>query len=488
MVRRLVLAVCAAAWVVAVRAEAPPAGEAKGRIEEAALQQELLKRRYDDFKYSLIRLAQRLEMSQKLEDRDRAKKLRAAIKKAAEEGVESRFATLVDALRTGNVFADLERLEEVLKENEELRRELRGLMAILMGEDRARQLHDDMERYGRLLQEIKRLIGKQDRLQTLTGMGRTDLKNILDGQKKVSEETRRLADPKARPDADPVRKEIARAAKYQRQAEDDLDRGRRDQGEDNQGRAGRELEKARDRLVERLRQLREEEIAVLLEQLEARCRHLLAIQTVVREGTVVLDRAIQRNPDRKPARADSQTSLTLSDREQEVARRAADTLRLIEAEGSAVAFAEVFRQLHSDMVTVTGRLRRSDAGTVTVAIEDDVIATLEETIEALKKARQRAEGRRADPAAPATRQDPQLIDRSAELKMIRSMQQRVNARTEVYGRQYPGEQAPPAAAARSDDEREQYESIRRELKDLAGRQGKIGRATHDIAAGKAEAR
>jgi len=54
--------------------------------------------------------------------------------------------------------------------------------------------------------------------------------------------------------------------------------------------------------------------------------------------------------------------------------------------------------------------------------------------------------------------------------MIRSMQQRVNSRTELYGKQYQGEQA---------DESE----IRRELLDLSNRQERIFEITNRVAKG-----
>ena len=64
-----------------------------------------------------------------------------------------------------------------------------------------------------------------------------------------------------------------------------------------------------------------------------------------------------------------------------------------------------------------------------------------------------------------------MIDILAELKMIRSLQIRVNSRTLTYARQYTGEQA-------NDPD------IQRELNDLAQRQQKIFDITNNIARGK----
>ena len=61
----------------------------KIKIEDAATQQERLKRQFDEFKQKLLVLAQRMENSTRPEDREKAKILRKAIEKASEEGVET---------------------------------------------------------------------------------------------------------------------------------------------------------------------------------------------------------------------------------------------------------------------------------------------------------------------------------------------------------------------------------------------------------------
>ncbi len=64
-----------------------------------------------------------------------------------------------------------------------------------------------------------------------------------------------------------------------------------------------------------------------------------------------------------------------------------------------------------------------------------------------------------------------LIDLIAELKMIKSMQLRVNSRTRVYGEKYKGEQAADP-------------DIVKELADLAQRELKIYEVTDNIYKGK----
>jgi hypothetical protein len=180
----------------------------------------------------------------------------------------------------------------------------------------------------------------------------------------------------------------------------------------------------------------------------------------------------------------------LSDEEDNIVMEASTAIRLIEEEGSAVAFAEVFKQVRGDMITVSGNLRKTDVGPVTVTIENDIIETLKEMIEALKKARQDNQKPKPPPRPGASGPPPdqRLIDMLAELKMIRSMQLRVNSRTKVYGQQYEGEQAPPLTAAKDAPDRERLDKIQRELRDLGVRQKKLSKVTDDIAKGKNEAK
>ena len=113
-----------------------------------------------------------------------------------------------------------------------------------------------------------------------------------------------------------------------------------------------------------------------------------------------------------------------------------------------------------------------DVGKVTVAIENDIIDTLKEMIEALKKARKQNKSKpkpgKSKQSQPNSNQ--KLLDLIAELKMIRSMQLRVNKRTKTYGREYEGEQA-------ADPE------IRSEIRNLSNRQERIYEVTRKIAKG-----
>src|SRR5262249_28679515 len=165
-------------------------------------------------------------------------------------------------------------------------------------------------------------------------------------------------------------------------------------------------------------------------------------------------------------------------------------IRLIEAEGSAIAFAEVFKQARGDMINVANRLKLNDVGEVTVAIEEDIIATLKEMIEALKKAREenKSQGKQGKQGQQGPPTDPKLLDMITELKLILSRQMRVNERTQLYAKQYKGEQAVKPDQMPSDPkERERLENIQSELKELGAQQDRIRKITSDIYKGKNKA-
>jgi len=179
------------------------------------------------------------------------------------------------------------------------------------------------------------------------------------------------------------------------------------------------LEKAKKKLEELLKQMREEELERLLADLEKRCRYMLALQIEVRDGTVTLDKDIVKAGKKDVGHAGR--SNKLRDKEDEILREADTALNLIKTEGSAIAFAEVFDQVKKDIANVVARLGDTDTAAVTQRIENDIIETLKDMIEALKKAQKDMKGPPPKPGKPGQPPPPgqkSLIDQLAELKMI----------------------------------------------------------------------
>jgi hypothetical protein len=135
--------------------------------------------------------------------------------------------------------------------------------------------------------------------------------------------------------------------------------------------------------------------------------------------------------------------------------------------------------MKEDMDQVTERLARVKIDRITQLIEEDIIAALEEMIEALQKAQQEPQEMPPSdgpPPPPGPPQDQPLVDAIAELKMIRALQVRVNTRTTRYARLLENEDDPVGQA----DDADLQDALRR----LGIREDKIHRITRDIVLGK----
>jgi hypothetical protein len=263
-----------------------------------------------------------------------------------------------------------------------------------------------------------------------------------------------------------AQKRVREAYDKERSAEDNIGKKNDDAAKD-QGQAIKKLDDARKRLEELLRQLREEEMERLLADLQARCQKMLRMQIRVYEGTLTVHKGIEATADKKATRLQKQDSLKLSDDEKAIVLEASKAIQILEEEGSAVAFPEVFQQVREDMRNVQIRLGVVDTGKITQATEEDIISTLRDMIKALEKAKKQLAKSKGGKSGQSQPQDQKLLDQIAELKMIRAMQIRVNARTKLYGRQYEGEQANDA-------------NLRREVRGLGERQERIFEVTNRI--------
>src|SRR5262245_7503163 len=295
--------------------------------------------------------------------------------------------------------------------------------------------------------------------------------------------------PQKPQDGYPGRKQVEDATKKQDDAQKNIEDEKKPDAAKDQDQAIDKLKEAQKKLEDLLRQLREEEIERLLAQLQARCERMLVMQIEVRDGTVGTYKAIDANADKKATRNEVIRGMQLSEREEEIVVEANKAIALLEAEGSAVAFAEVFMQVRTDMINVAKRLRTTDVGLVTQTIENDIIDSLKEMIEALKKAQKDQQAKKQQPPGQPPNGGPKpndpLLDLIAELKMVRSMQLRVNNRTKTYGQEYPGlEQTPVADPNMPAEQKEKLDRIHKEFRDLSDRQDKITEIVKNLHKGK----
>lgn len=487
---------------------APSADRAE--VQKSLEQQEILNRRFRDFESSLLHLSQHLERSSKPEDRERAANLRKALELASKENTDTKFDRLISMLKSSNNLK-VNEIEEAMHQSNLLSEDIRNILALLMADNRDAELQREVRRTSELIKRLDKNIKDVKLVRAHTEASQQDKESLAKQQNKVGKDTEQIAkdmgkDAQGQPsdksakggkggksgggggeggepkegtpkngegedkqsqESTPGRKNVKDAHEYERQAEQHIRQEKRQEASNKQDKAIEELEKAKKKLEEILRQLREEEMQRMLAALQARCERMLAMQIAIYDGTRRLSETIQGHPDKHAERIDEQKSLQLSDKEQTIVKEANAAIAILEAEGSAVAFPEAFVQVRDDATHVTRRLGKVDVGTVTQVIEQDIISSLKDMIEALKK---KLEASKSEGGGGGKGQSA-LINLLAELKMIKAMQIRVNNRTVTYARQYEGEQAKAL-------------EIRKELVNLADRQQKIFDALNNIARGK----
>ena len=263
---------------------------------------------------------------------------------------------------------------------------------------------------------------------------------------------------------------LKQAAQKMEQAQESLEQAKRDGAIEKQEQALADLEEARSELEEVLRQLREEELERTLTTLLARFRKMLEVQVEIYDGTLLIDEVALVERDHR----EEIEAARLSRRESLLVREIDKVLLLLREEGSSVAFPETAEQIRSDMLQVTDRLKDIKVGTLTQQIELDIIETIEEVIAALDKAIDDLKENKEQSPPPGSPQGPSespLVDKIAELKLIRSLQLRINRRTERYDTLLV-------------EEPDQAEDIYSALKALSVRQSRVFKATKDLATGR----
>jgi len=502
----LVVAVAwATAWGPAVAVEPPQAEAATLAAREA----ELLAR-YQDLERSFLRLADVLQAT----DPRRAAALRAAFDRAREEEVADRVAAIVAMLERGQFLKAGSSQQDALGQ-------FRALLDLLEAGASDQRAADTAKQLKAFMARITKQIAQQRDIEGVTEAGGGD-RGLAERQRAAADETRTLGEEvqrfaernderaqeapgqeqpgnpqpgKEQPgDQQPGKDQSGNEAPAE--GNDDAARGRRtaqrlraaeqrmreaqerlentDPGAARgaQERAVEELETARAELEEILRQLREEEVTRLLVQLETRLRGMLKAERGVLTDAERLAAAAA------PSDRERQLEAARLGREQAaITAEAGKALVLLRDDGSAVAIPQALEQVHEDSGQAAGRLARGDTGRDTVGLLGEIVTGLEEMLAAVERARADQQDAAAKPGGGRSGEagEQPLVDKLAELKMLRSLQARVNGRTQRLARLLDEGDAAVDHAA-----------LRAALMRLAGRQREIERAARDIVEGLTE--
>ena len=270
---------------------------------------------------------------------------------------------------------------------------------------------------------------------------------------------------------------MKQARKRMQEAQKKLEESERKGAVEKQRQAEQELKTAIEELEEILRQLREEEIERSLTALEERLRLMLQLQNKVLDETKRLQEIGAGGNDRQiEIRAN-----TLAADEKKILGEAQRALLLLREEGTSAAFPESLSHIISDMQKVVERLTKADIGKLTIGIEEDIVSSLEELVAAMSEIKKENKERKENQMQVPGQQQGQpgeqpLVNQLAEMRLIKTLQLRINKRTQTLS-EVLKDPADVVGQAEATD-------IQNQLRELAERQSSIKQVTRDIVTGK----
>lgn len=225
----------------------------------------------------------------------------------------------------------------------------------------------------------------------------------------------------------PGQKSLDKAKKAMDRAQESLEEDSPDEATPDQDRAIDQLQQAQKELEEELEELRKEEREEMLRDLEARFREMLIKQRGINDSTLALDAVGRENF----KRSERLQAAELAADQTRLSEAAATCLHILEEDATTVVFPRVLGQLSEDMALVASRLTDLKVGRLTQTIEQEIIETLEQLLEAVQRMQQENEQGSQPGESGESSQDSPLLPESAELKLLRASQMRVNTRTDA---------------------------------------------------------
>jgi hypothetical protein len=285
--------------------------------------------------------------------------------------------------------------------------------------------------------------------------------------------------PQSNDPTERARQRIEQAKERMKEAQAELEKAQREGAVQKQLEAENNLREAIEELQEILRQLREEEIERSLASLETRLRRMLEMQIRVRDES----KRLQDISGDQAVRQVEIRASTLSRDERKILAEGQRAYLLLLEEGSSAAFPEAITQVNADIAKVAERLDAADVGQLTLVIEEEIVISLEEMVAALvqvqkdnqEKQKQQQQAQQQQQGQPG---DQPLVDKLAEIRLIRTLQIRINNRTEALSKMLADPTDPVGQVAEGE--------VLEELRGLSERQASIQTVTRDIVIGKGE--
>lgn len=271
------------------------------------------------------------------------------------------------------------------------------------------------------------------------------------------------------PEQTPGRQQLQKAKNLMMEALDQLKEQERDKAVDKQDKAISELQAAAAELEKMLQQLREEEKEMILATLEARFQRLLALQTQVYDSTLDLA-ATPRDQWLDNAVSECRA---LSQEQTEITQECSFTTSLLREDGTSVSILVAVEDIEADMGTIADRLQKTKVGALTQSMATDVIDALKELIEATQREMTEMKNQEEKPQQQqqqgGDQKKPALVQLMQEIKVLRSLQVRVNKRTKQVSQLF------------SEADPDDVEDLQAQVVELASRQERLRDSAAELA-------
>jgi hypothetical protein len=288
----------------------------------------------------------------------------------------------------------------------------------------------------------------QEKLERLRGL--RDFKELKDNQETTRKDTDKIAQSMKEPPplvpapegGVPGVSDVKAASGDMQSASQNLGGGEARKASRAQAQSLDKLKAGRQQVEETLEELQRAFRERLLAYLRERFTKMLNEQRGVTRETIALDlklKALKAGSGSAAVstpealdRKDRQAAEALAGRESSLMALADDVLDLLSEDGTTLVFPGVVEEIKRDIANVSGLLSRIQVGDRTQYIERQIEASIEEILRALDVAQKSppppnpSQGRQSKSGAGP------LLPLSTELKLVRSLQARVNERTSEF--------------------------------------------------------
>ncbi|MCH8854341.1 MAG: hypothetical protein IID41_17070, partial [Planctomycetes bacterium] len=287
-----------------------------------------------------------------------------------------------------------------------------------------------------VIEELKRALAKLTK-KPPSAEDKPDFESLSEAQEQTGEQTGALAEemqkaPSESKQPAPGMENVEVAKQQMDSAAAQLQEQNPAAAEQQQQRAIEQLEKAKSRVQERINQLKRELQDQKLEELKKKFSDMLVKQQAINRRTIELDDIPQADWKRR-----QQLQAIEQGRQQNgLAELAAECLQVLRDDGTTIVLPQLVDLLREDMLAAAGRLTDLRCGSLTQSIQREIIAALENILDAIEQEQQSdgQTGNQQEQQQQTQQGDPPLLPASAELKLLANLQESVFRRTRALHR------------------------------------------------------